>query len=212
MTKSLFEIYGKYCGSEENLYYSLGRNEYLRRSSTPEGISAMKITHGTDKGTSHNYLPIYEKYMTKTSDINFLEIGVAEGYSMKMWNEYFDNSNIYGCDHDISQMHFHVNNVFEIDSTNDNQIKGIFNNIEFDYIVDDGDHKVSTQIKTLDCLWPYLKNNGVYFIEDIENSDSLSQIVDHAKSLGSSVKDHYVYDGREETGQWDEIMIILFKK
>jgi len=212
MKKSLFEIYGKYCGSENNLYYPLGRDEYNRLSNTPEGRVEMKITSGTDKGTSHNYIPIYERYMKKLSSINLLEIGIAEGYSIRMWNEYFDDSNIYGCDHNLSQLHFSLNNVFEIDSTNKDQARNILNDIKFDYIIDDGDHRASTQIKTLDCMWPYLKDDGIYFIEDIENDHSLSQIIEYVGNFDNSVKKHHVYDGRQETGQWDEIMVIIFKK
>ena len=109
-------------------------------------------------------------------------------------------------------MHFSLNNVFEIDSTNKDQARNILNDIKFDYIIDDGDHRAPTQIKTLDCMWPYLKDDGIYFIEDIENDHSLSQIIEYVGNFDNSVKKHHVYDGRQETGQWDEIMVIIFKK
>ena len=203
--KSLLDIYPKYCGSED-AYRSLGREAYNNLLSTAEGRSTVKITSGTDKGTSHDYIPIYEKYITKRNNIDFLEIGIAEGYSMKMWNDYFENSRIYGCDHNLGQMHFKVDNVFEIDSSNPDSVASVFANKKFNYIIDDGDHKATTQIKTFDCMWPYLKDEGIYFIEDIENDNSLSMIINHIGSLR-----HHVYDNRQGTGQWDEIMIIIFK-
>jgi predicted DNA-binding protein YlxM (UPF0122 family) len=57
--------------------------------------------NGTDKSSIyHDYLKKYEKYLPfkREDKLNFLEIGVARGESLKTWKEYFFNSEIIGID------------------------------------------------------------------------------------------------------------------
>ena len=64
-------------------------NEIYINYQFPEG-------HG-DKGTAHTYIDEYEKLLSGRRDsITILEIGVRYGHSIRMWNEYFINSNIVG--------------------------------------------------------------------------------------------------------------------
>ena len=57
---------------------------------------------GTDKNTGHSYISgFYEEafFPYKTKHISILEIGIARGDSLLLWNEYFKNSKlIYGLD------------------------------------------------------------------------------------------------------------------
>ena len=181
MVKSLSEIYLKYSESSQKYY--------------------------TDKGLTHNYIPIYEKHLTKRNNVDLLEIGIYWGSSILMWNDFFENSNIYGCDIDFSNLKFDLKNIYQIDTRDKKQVELAFNHKKFDYIIDDGDHKCDTQIKTFNCFWPYLKKNGTYFIEDIENDQSLEAILENLKNVEHS--SHIVYDKRKETGQWDEIMVVI---
>ena len=56
----------------------------------------------TDKWTDHHYVqdiyePLFAQYREK--EINFCEVGVWNGESMKLWSDYFVNSkNIVGVD------------------------------------------------------------------------------------------------------------------
>ena len=59
----------------------------------------------TDKNTTHSYLPLYQKLLEskKETALNVLEIGIGDfgwknGGSMKLWNEFFTNANIYELD------------------------------------------------------------------------------------------------------------------
>src|SRR5438067_9360832 len=64
--------------------------------------------YGTDKGgwhmlagdTCHNYTPTYHHMFgtRRLSVRNVLEIGVNYGPSLRMWEEYFPNADIYGLD------------------------------------------------------------------------------------------------------------------
>ena len=50
---------------------------------------------GTDKNTGHSYISgFYEEafFPYKTKHISILEIGIARGDSLLLWNEYFKNS------------------------------------------------------------------------------------------------------------------------
>jgi hypothetical protein len=57
-----------------------------------ENLQNIGLKYGTDK-VNHGYLPIYEKYLNPLKDqkINFMEIGVDNGLSIKIWAEYFKN-------------------------------------------------------------------------------------------------------------------------
>ena len=48
----------------------------------------------------HEYHIIYNKFFSKIKNkkLNILEIGVADGSSLKAWSEYFKNSKIIGVD------------------------------------------------------------------------------------------------------------------
>lgn len=55
----------------------------------------------TDKNSKfHNYLEFYERYFAPCRQNRFtlIEVGVYEGASIKMWEEYFPNAKIIGLD------------------------------------------------------------------------------------------------------------------
>jgi hypothetical protein len=56
----------------------------------------------TDKNTSHSYLQTYHNILQsrRFSSKNILEVGIQRGGSLKLWNDYFVNANIYGIDTD----------------------------------------------------------------------------------------------------------------
>lgn len=143
-------------------------------------IEILGLKHGTDK-LCHGYLPHYDAHFSplKRKKLNILEIGVGGfdnpkdgGASLRLWQDYFANSYIYGLDiHDKS---FH----------NDDRIKtfqGSQNDPSFlkrmaleigmiDIVIDDGSHiseHINTSFKT---LFPHLNTNGIYVIEDINTS------------------------------------------
>lgn len=56
--------------------------------------------YSTSKNTTHSYLPIYDKLFSRFKDkeINMLEVGVADGGSIELWNDYFTKATIFGFD------------------------------------------------------------------------------------------------------------------
>ena len=54
---------------------------------------------GTDKHRPHSYIPhLYDKLFEsrREDEIDLLEIGVRDGASIKLWQEYFPSGKIYG--------------------------------------------------------------------------------------------------------------------
>jgi hypothetical protein len=58
-------------------------------------LDALALASGTDKSSAgHNYTKIYAKYFASLKDkpIKFLEIGIFQGNSVKMWEDYFSEA------------------------------------------------------------------------------------------------------------------------
>lgn len=160
-----------------------------------------------DKGTLHSYIEIYEKEMNKTDGINILEIGVQRGHSIRMWQDYFTNSNVYGIDVTLSNVIYDgLHNVFICDATDKEQIDLTFDDIMFDYVVDDGSHLIDHQIKSFDILWPRIKPGGKYFIEDVNGDQAIKEITEHLITLGIEYR---VIDHRDKKGRYDDIIILV---
>jgi hypothetical protein len=141
------------------------------------------------KKRAHTYLPEYDKLFEQYKDdtINILEIGVLDGSSLKLWSQYFTNSsNIYGIDcykritkAKVERNVRGYNNVelYKVDSVGPkgyDERKKFFNNLKdqkFHIIIDDGDHKPESQVKTFNNFINHLHDNGTYIIEDIWDWD-----------------------------------------
>lgn len=157
-----------------------------------------------DKGTAHNYIPTYEKYIDRTDGVTLLEIGVMRGHSIKMWNEYLTNSRVIGIDISLDNLEFELDNVFVCDGTNAQAVKYGFPGVTFDYVIDDGSHFVKDQLASLDVFLPLMNKGGVYFIEDIAGDEPLELIKQKLEGLN-----YTVVDGRGPDRPMDEIMVIV---
>jgi len=124
------------------------------------------VKYRTQK-VQHGFLEIYERYFHDLKNVRLLEIGVAEGASMKMWQEYFSNGYIYGVDK-ILNFKTNLENVFlsEGDICDKSTIDKL-GNLVFDIIIDDGSHIASEQLKAFDNLWDLLRPGGLYIVEDL---------------------------------------------
>ena len=78
----------------------------------------------SDKNTLHSYLETYEILMSplKKRVKNVIEIGIWEGGSLKLWNDYFLNADIFGLDVEPKDKryvlgdHNRIHPIFEIDA------------------------------------------------------------------------------------------------
>jgi len=130
------------------------------------------LKYGTDKSINHNFTPSYDFHLThlKDQNINLLEIGISEGPSLKMWEEYFQNGLIIGVDIlERSYMNTSRINTMIIDQEKPDELLSIPG--EFDIIIDDGGHTMFQQQLTLKTiLGPKLKYGGIYILEDLHTS------------------------------------------
>ena len=127
---------------------------------------------------NHQYHQIYHSYLNKLrlKKLNILEIGVADGSSLKAWSEYFKNSKIIGID--IKQINLKKkklkkkNIFFHCGSQTNKSFLGELKKryVKFDIIIDDGSHFPKDVIFTFKELFSSLSSNGLYFVEDTQTS------------------------------------------
>ena len=163
-----------------------------------------------DKGTAHSYIDVYAEHLTKRFGVNFLEIGVQLGHSIAMWQDYFMESQVYGIDVTLSNVIFdNLQSVYVCDATVQEQVDSCFEGKTFDYIIDDGSHRVEDQIKSLEIFYSYLKDSGKYFIEDIDGDSNLLSIKNYLDKNNMSYK---FYDLRKIKNRYDDILIVITKE
>lgn len=162
----------------------------------------ISLSAGTDKATTHSYIPFYEYKLEMWRDVNFnlIEIGVGQGCSLKMWREYFSKARIIGIDiNDAAQIE--GVEIYKADAK-----KLIYNPIlkELDLnktiIIDDGSNKLYDQAITAGHLAKKVRG---YFIEDIGGA---SMNPDDDISYLSPIADFSCADFRE-SGRYDDIIL-----
>jgi hypothetical protein len=126
----------------------------------------------SDKENTHKYISnFYDPHVgnMKDKNINILEIGIQYGHSLKLWEEYFTNANVYGIDvWDQLQQSYgpRVHTKF-INAYSDLALEYVKNlNIKFDIIIDDGPHVVETQEYVCKNYKQFLNDGGILIIED----------------------------------------------
>jgi len=135
-------------------------------------LDNLALKYQTDKSSKvHYYTRWYEKYFDNIRDkeLKILEIGVLHGSSTKMWEEYFPNSDIFGLDI-LDLKHLDTKRLTTIQGSQSDKYflrKVIDQYGPFDIIIDDGSHKGSDMRTSFEELFPLLKNDGYYVIEDL---------------------------------------------
>lgn len=141
-------------------------------------LHSIGLKYGTDKAIPHNYLTIYEKYLNhfKEKNVNVLEIGIANGSSILMWHEYFENGIINGIDINSSTLENpKLKNdrrikLFIGNQTDRNFLNSSFKDESLDIIIDDGGHTMEEQMISFAILFKKLKSGGIYILEDLITS------------------------------------------
>jgi hypothetical protein len=137
-------------------------------------LDELAIKYNTDKNSKvHDFTSIYNEYFENVRGDyrNILEIGVLNGSSLKMWENYFENANIYGIDKNIDCKKYEGDRrIVLIGEQDDEQFiqREIKNkNLLFDLIIDDGSHVSDHQIKSFYLLFENLRSRSYYIIEDV---------------------------------------------
>ncbi len=128
----------------------------------------------------HGYSNFYKQKLEKVKNqkINILEIGSYAGASAAALVKYLPESNIFCFDINISNFIYKSKkiHVFGLDINNKNKTIKTLNKIsdqyeikEFDIIIDDGSHNLRDILTALKFFFKYLKNKGLYVIEDFKH-------------------------------------------
>jgi hypothetical protein len=153
-------------------------------------LCQLAYKYGTDKCPQlhHSYTPIYyELLKDKKHFKKILEIGIGNknkmqytpdhyksGGSLRMWRDFFSEAQIYGVDYDNEVM-FSEDRIqtFLYNSTHGDQMQEFMEKVgnDFDLVIDDGNHRLSAQFRTLRNLMPYLKKDVIYVVEDSKSPE-----------------------------------------
>lgn len=132
-------------------------------------LTCLALKNNTDKAT-HGYCPHYERFIgeLRLLPITMLEIGVADGSSLRMWRDWMPKAKIYGFD--VSDYHCQKEKritVIKGDQGEQHDLEELVKEIGgFHFVVDDGSHDSEDQKVSFTYLWPRLLRGGWYVIED----------------------------------------------
>jgi len=168
-------------------------------SSNEKDLGQLFRHYGSDKDIN-GYTSVYHALFNslKNEPVKMLEIGIGTmipgahssmvgyarpgykpGGSLRAWRDYFVNGSIYGIDiqedtqfHDEARIETYL--CYSNDKTEVEALMGHLGDMKFDIIIDDGSHFDMDQMKTLSHFYPYLKDGGIYIIEDIYPGSTLT--------------------------------------
>jgi len=146
-----------------------------------DDLNRLALIFHTDKWGSHSYTQHYQRYFQplRHEELNVLEIGVGGykrpdqgGESLRMWKAYFPNSRIVGIDlYDKTQLLERRIDIRQCDQTDSEALHRLSNEYGgFDIIIDDGSHLNEHVIKTFEILFPLMRPNGIYAVEDTQTA------------------------------------------
>lgn len=130
-------------------------------------LNDLGLKHKTDKAHTHFYMDNYEKYFSPLRDkpLVILELGIAGNASLLTWREYFHNSKVYGID--INPDCAQYEGAFIGSQTDLGFLQNVIDTIGIpDIIVDDGSHVGDDMVETFKFLFPKMKSDGIYCVED----------------------------------------------
>jgi hypothetical protein len=156
---------------------------------------------GSDKGSVHSYLPVYEQLFApeRRRVRNLLEVGVLDGHSLHLWCLYFERATVEGVD----LVPGHGAMVF--DARDPDHARHVLKERQFDVIIDDGDHAAEAQFRTYRALRDHLAPGGIYVIEDVVNlagTRDQFEAIDPRRSVE-------IIDLRQKKGVSDDVLVVI---
>lgn len=115
----------------------------------------------------------WDRYLEVFAGCEFdyiLELGVLEGASLELWSQEWPGAHVVGIDRDPPVCEpggaWKTFRCEQADQTLLRQISEAEAPHGWDLIVDDASHEGDLTMASFDALWPTLRSNGVYVIED----------------------------------------------
>lgn len=156
------------------------RHGYVRRR-WGRNLPALAEYFGTDKWGSHWYAQHYQRHFAHLRDkpVRLLEIGVGGyadpmkgGESLRMWKAYFPRAGICGIDVHDKRLHDERRIRTFVGSQVDEAFLQRLSREQgpFDIVIDDGSHMNDHVIRSFQILFPLLKADGIYVVEDTQTA------------------------------------------
>jgi predicted O-methyltransferase YrrM len=180
----------------------------------------------TDHRHCHPYTLFYDGLFKnrKEEQLKIAELGILDGGSLLMWNEYFKNAEIYGFEYNdylINKFKQNFNNqqitLANIDVTNKESIVNAFRNLNvlYDIIIEDTTHQFEDQIRVIENTYLYLKPGGILIIEDIFKSYNETDYIDRLTPILQHFQDYYFveldHNNKNSTGWNNDKLFVLIK-
>ncbi len=171
-----------------------------------------------------SYFQVYEKIFSnyRNKKIKFVEIGVANGGSLFMWQKYFGKkAKIIGIDLNPKAKKLERNGFkIYIGNQSDEKFWNYFYKKEgkVDIILDDGGHKNLQQISTVHYSLPNIKDGGKIIVEDTStsylkkefNNPSKYSFVNYAKNVVDNIHRRSPLLGKELSIYSKKIFLVEF--
>lgn len=127
-------------------------------------LTQLAEKYGTDK-LGHGYIPLYEQHLPKNPK-RILEIGCLTGASIRMWREYFPNTEIHCLDlfKEYAEPDDIPGVIYWKGSQTDQYVLEQLRRLHFDVIIEDGSHNSIDQLVT---FWSLIGCCDLYVAEDL---------------------------------------------
>jgi hypothetical protein len=165
-------------------------------------------------------LELYQQllFSKKETAKNVLEIGIYMGGSIKLWDDFFINADVYGLDI------MNYNNVWEgiknkdkiklytsIDAYDETFFNNTFlnKNIKIDFMLDDGPHSLESMKQFIKLYSQIMTDDGILIIEDVQSWDWIEIL---KNEVPEELKKYiHVYDLRPNKNRYDDIVFTINK-
>lgn len=171
----------------------------------------------TDKGSVHGYLDIYATLLElyRNTAKNILEIGLFNGNSLRMWEQYFEGVNVCGIDCDekphggmadlTPMIKEGCHNIHIFDACDEQEVKERFSGIKFDVVVEDAAHYTEQQLRLYNIWKNYLNEGAIYIIEDIQDLDKDRELFENIDPNKTVI----ILDNRQQQNRYDDVLVII---
>lgn len=144
-------------------------------------LKSLAMLAKTDKWGPHGYAMHYQTHFHafRKRAVKILEIGVGGyetpehgGESLRMWKMYFPHAMIYAIDIYDKRPHEEKRiKIFRGSQADESFLRDVCRQTgPLDIIIDDGSHVNRHVIDSFKILFPFLKNGGIYAVEDTQTS------------------------------------------
>lgn len=160
-------------------------------------------------GPGHTYAQFYDLLFAKwrTLPIDFLEIGINKGGSLKMWREFFTSAEtITGFDIQPSFDPFTPSEMIEthiLNAHDEQQVVGAIGDQTFDIIIDDGPHEAESQVAMYHQYKHRVKKGGLYVVEDVQDIAGQWELFNALEPKPT------IIDRRWRNGQYDDVLLVF---